>query len=152
MVSYTGQSDPHIDEATPALEQLRRRQEAESSASLPNSPTAAPHSLPSQPASLLPSRPLSPAHHSTTDPLDAIAGTTSLARPATGGKAFPFKLGTHLDAEGRNASMVTLTSQMAVGMPTPGVEDGGTQLGEEGKSGGKRPELESFETAKDGFM
>lgn len=156
IVSYTGQSDPHIDEATPALELLRRRQEAESNTSPPNplplfstSPT---HSPPSQPVSPLPSPPLSSEHHSTADPLDSIAGTASLTRPATGGKAFPFKLGTHLSPEGRNASTVTLTSQMAVAIPTSGLEDGGKQLGEEGKSGEERPEMERFETAREGVV
>lgn len=53
--------------------------------------------------------------------------------------------------------MVTLTSQMAVGvptpMPTPGVEKGEMRVGDEGreKRGADRPEMERFETAKEGF-
>ncbi|KAL8936609.1 MAG: hypothetical protein Q9216_004838 [Gyalolechia sp. 2 TL-2023] len=131
IVSYTGQSDPHIDEATPALELLHRRQQEAESTTSPQTLSHHPSFSPSPGASHLMSSPLpspsppistTPAA-ATNHPLDSIAGTASLARPATGGKAFPFKLGTHLlGPEGRNASMVTLTSQMAVGMVTPGVE------------------------------
>ena len=154
VVSYTGQTDPDINEATPALELLRRRQEdghnsptQDSSHPSPISPPPVSYSPPSQPISTIPSSPLSP-EQPTADPLNTIAGTATLARPATGGKAFPFKLGTHLEPEGRNASMVTLTSQMAVTMPTPKAEGLGKQLGEEDRMGkGNRPELERFETA-----
>ncbi|KAI4112550.1 MAG: hypothetical protein LQ345_006316 [Seirophora villosa] len=162
IVSYTGQSGPDIDESTPALEILRRRQEG-TDVSSPNdpfirSPTSISHAPPSSPsttASPLPSPPLSSVD-ATTSHLDAIAGTASQARPATQGKAFPFKLGTHLRPEGQNASTTTLTSQMNVGLPTPGV-DGGPQLGEavgeEQKMAGRgeRPEIERFETAREGF-
>ncbi|KAL8832939.1 MAG: hypothetical protein Q9170_004642 [Blastenia crenularia] len=155
VVSYTGQTDLGIDETTPALELLRRRQEAETSPSSPNplrlSPTSAsyiPHSPPSGPVTPLPAPPIS----SGANPFDSIAGTASLARPATGGRAFPFKLGTHLSPEGQNASTVTLTSQMDVGMPTTRVEDGGKQIGDEVESGKReRPEMERFETAREGF-
>ncbi|KAL8649612.1 MAG: hypothetical protein Q9210_004296 [Variospora velana] len=162
IISYTGQSGPDIDETTPALEILRRRQE-EPGVSSPNDPFSlssasvshASPSLPSATASPLPSPPPSSAQ-ATTSPLDAIAGTTSQARPATHGKAFPFKLGTYLSPEGQNASTITLNSQMAVGLPTPGVE-GGPQLGEaepevEKMVGrGERPDIERFETAREGF-
>ncbi|KAL9014302.1 MAG: hypothetical protein Q9173_001041 [Seirophora scorigena] len=162
IVSYTGQSGPDIDENAPALEILRRRQEG-TDVSTPNdpfirSPTSISHALPSSPstsASPLSSPPLSSVE-ATTSHLDAIAGTASQARPATQGKAFPFKLGTHLRPEGQNASTTTLTSQMGVGLPTPGVDHGpqlGEAVGEERKMAarGERPEIERFETAREGF-
>ena len=78
-------------------------------------------------------------------------------RPAAGGKAFPFKLGTHLVDDGRNASTITLQSQ--AGVVTPQGDQVGKQLGEtmdrnnemkqfHGKKEVERPK-ESTEPAED---
>lgn len=165
IVSYTGQSDPYIHETTPAPDPLRRRQQEADTFSSEEpfylSPTSTSHMSPSPPSTTV-SHMLSPSQSQqmTTNPLDARAGTASQARPTTEGKVFPFKLGTHLSPEGRNASTTTLTSQMAVGLPTPAVEAGaGNQLGEDvrkqrvdGPKGRvERPEMERFETAKEGL-
>ncbi|KAL8733819.1 MAG: hypothetical protein Q9181_003420 [Wetmoreana brouardii] len=153
VISYTGQSDHHIDENTPAAEIIRRRE----AGGLPHgpdhqSPTSQSHlsgSPPSQPASPLLSPPVT--EQATSSILNTVAGTTSTNRPTTtSGKAFPFKLGTHLSPEGKNASTVTLTSQMAMGLPTPKPEERGKeeQLDSEKE---KRPEIERFETAREGL-
>ena len=47
-------------------------------------------------------------------------------RPSAGGRAFPFKLGSHLREDGRNASTITLTS---MGVITPKGDEKGKQLG-----------------------
>ena len=49
------------------------------------------------------------------------------ARPSAGGRAFPFKLGTHVRDDGRNASTITLMSQG--GAITPKGDERGKQLG-----------------------
>ena len=62
---------------------------------------------------------------------DAVSGEPSSpsGRPAAGpGKAFPFKLGTHVTDDGRNASTITLQSHPGVG--TPKVNDAGKELRE----------------------
>ncbi|KAL9604647.1 MAG: hypothetical protein Q9219_000367 [cf. Caloplaca sp. 3 TL-2023] len=167
VVSYTGQSDPKIDETTPALEILRRKQEA-GDATSPRDlfPTFTEqqksHFPPSQANSPIPSPSLS-SDYPQANPLNNIAGTASLARPATDGKAFPFKLGTRFHEDGTNASTVTLMSHMAVGMPTPRAEGGreaflsdadkvrAKQPSENGngEKGRRRPEMERFETARE---
>lgn len=53
---------------------------------------------------------------------------TTTNRPTAGGIAFPFKLGTHLNDNGRNASVVTLQSQ--AGVVAPQGDERGRQLGE----------------------
>lgn len=58
----------------------------------------------------------------------AASSPTSTNRPTAGGVAFPFKLGTHLNDNGRNASVVTLQSQ--AGVVTPKGDEKGRQLGE----------------------
>ncbi|KAI4202421.1 MAG: hypothetical protein LQ346_001979 [Caloplaca aetnensis] len=158
IVSYTGQSGPNMDETTPVLEILRRRQETHDSLSTKDpsllSPTftsAASPSPPSTTVSSLPKSPLS-TNQQPINPLHSIAGTASITRPATHGKAFPFKLGTRLSPGGQNASMVTLTSQMGVGLTTPGPGENGKQLGESTgheETKQERPEIERFETARE---
>ncbi|KAL9601492.1 MAG: hypothetical protein Q9179_002861 [Wetmoreana sp. 5 TL-2023] len=151
VISYTGQSDRNVDENTPAAEIIRRR-EVEG---LPHdsehlSPTSQSHlsvSPLSQPTSPLLSPPVTEQASSST--LNTVAGTTSTNRPmTTSGKAFPFKLGTHLSPESKNASTVTLTSQMAMGSPTLKPEERAKekQLDSEKE---KRPEIERFETARE---
>ncbi|KAI4129913.1 MAG: hypothetical protein LQ338_001998 [Usnochroma carphineum] len=165
IVSYTDQSDPNIDETTSALELIRRRQDRTDTSTpkdplllSPTFPSHTSHLSPSTAPSPLPSPPVSP-EQTTTSHLNAIAGTASEARPVREGKAFPFKLGTHLSPEGRNASTITLTSQMAVELPTPQVGHLGKQLGDGVENGGDvestrkegRPELERFKTAMEGL-
>ncbi|KAL8762930.1 MAG: hypothetical protein Q9184_001152 [Pyrenodesmia sp. 2 TL-2023] len=158
IVSYTGQSGPNIDETSPALEIIRRRREENDSLSLKDSfalsPTSALAMSPSPPSTTVSPlvSPASSADQQPTSPLNNIIGTASIFRPAMHGKALPFKLGTHLNPDGHNASMVTLTSQMAVGLPTPGVEENEKQLGEftgHEETKQERPEIERFETARE---
>ena len=62
---------------------------------------------------------------------DAVSGepSVSLSRPAAGpGKAFPFKLGTQINEDGRNASTVTLESHM--GVPTAKSDEIGKNVGD----------------------
>ncbi len=169
-VTDTGQSAENAIESTNtelAAEQLRMRaDEASATQGVPN-PT-------------LLSPPLSPiAQNSNDRGMDylAIVETSDSHRPTADGVAFPFKLGTHLNAD--NASNVTLTSQ--AGVVTPKGNEVGKQLGDGvqssplknaissacaaegeslswevggGGSGGlsvglKRPEMERFETARE---
>ncbi len=67
-------------------------------------------------------------------------------RPTAGGTAFPFKLGTHLNAD--NASMVTLTSQ--TGVLTPKENWGGRQLGEGLQQSPLKNDISSAVEAEDG--
>ncbi|CAO1597052.1 hypothetical protein XANCAGTX0491_000881 [Xanthoria calcicola] len=165
LVSYTGQSEPNINEDTRALELLRLR-EAESHAQDPTllSPTSHPQSSPSLPSTTASPLPSPPATEHSTGPLNTIAGTASRNRPATDGKAFPFKLGLPLHGGGDfNASTLTLKSVgLATPMPEEGVEkrlgEGSTSTpikgpiagdgAEDAEPGAKRPEMERFETAK----
>lgn len=113
-VTYTGQADENFDENTSAEDLARRRRE--------KSPIKATTSD-SEHQSL----PIVVSDHSnsndspTLQPLDPI-------RPAADGKAFPFKLHSHLVDDGRNASTVTLQSQ--AGVVTPQGNEKGRQLGE----------------------
>lgn len=164
-MSYTGQSEPNINEDTRALELLRLR-EAESHAQDPTllSPTSHPQISPSLPSTIASPLPSPPATDHSTGPLNTIAGTTSRNRPATDGKAFPFKLSLPLHGGGDfNASTLTLKS---VGLASPMPEEGlEKRLGEgststpingpgagdgagDAEPGAKRPEIERFETAK----
>ena len=130
---------------------------------VPNPDLLSPHSSP----------PAYPSHSN--NPLNLVpVKTSNSSRPTAGGVAFPFKLGTQLDAE--NASVVTLTSQAGVVTPKGNeVEgqlghqsplqnsislvggehavDGGDKAGKVGSgevTGGlKRPEPERFETARE---
>ncbi|KAI4249569.1 MAG: hypothetical protein L6R42_008929 [Xanthoria sp. 1 TBL-2021] len=163
VVSYTGQSEPNINEDTPASELLRCR-EAKSCPQDPTllSPTSHPGTSPSLPSTAASPFPSPPATDHSTAPLDTIAGTASCNRPATDGKAFPFKSSTPLHGEGFNPSTLTLRS---VGLTTPMPDEGiEKRLGEGlmvtplkwacgGDGSGdaelrtKRPEIERFETA-----
>ena len=106
-----------------------------------------------------------------------LAGTNvtldspTATRPKVDGIAFPFKLGHSLQEHGRNASMVTLKSDVAA-LITPNVEAGEQEKGlgsergkiEEGVAKGnekgnsedvseglsERPGIERFETAQEG--
>ncbi|KAL8865129.1 MAG: hypothetical protein Q9198_009464 [Flavoplaca austrocitrina] len=172
VVSYTGQSEPEPNERTPTSQLLHHREQQETHRTHPQDLTTlqspisqdptllSPTSGPSEP-SPLPSPPA--IEHPSSAPLDAIAGTASRNRPATDGKAFPFKLGLPMQGEGMNASMLTLKS---VGIATPMVEEGterrlgeGLRVGADGMDGvderkdadegPKRPEMERFETARE---
>lgn len=67
-------------------------------------------------------------------------------RPTAGGTAFPFKLGTHLNAD--NASMITLTSQ--TGVVTPKGNGAGGQLGEGLQQSPLKNDISSVVEAEDG--
>ncbi|KAG8532922.1 uncharacterized protein KY384_002800 [Bacidia gigantensis] len=64
----------------------------------------------------------------TTTSTEPVVNAADQPRPSAGGKAFPFKLGTQLLDDGRNASTLTLMSQAPVG--TPKGDEKGKQLGE----------------------
>ena len=120
-VSYTPQLDnvDDVDENTPAAEHLKNRQETAKAEGL-------------DPGHLSP--PIINVLHGDDSgseyvSYDAVSGEPSVpeGRPAAGpGKAFPFKLGTQLNDDGRNASTVTLESHM--GVPTAKDDEDGTQI------------------------
>lgn len=87
-----------VDETTPVAELLDRRAEHINDPILlsPTSPTGRPTTNGEQ-----------------TDANDTAAPN----RAISGGRAFPFKLGTHLGDDGMNASTLTLTSQAGVISP-----------------------------------
>ena len=109
-VIYDDQDDG-VDENTPAAELIQKR-------TSPIQPTIDPIPLP-------------PPTITTEDAASseaAVLQPTSPNRPFLGGKAFPFKLGTHLTDDGQNASTVTLMSQG--GVVTPKGDEKDMQLGE----------------------
>ncbi|KAL8910030.1 MAG: hypothetical protein Q9171_004656 [Xanthocarpia ochracea] len=165
IVSYTGQSEHDVNADTPAAELLRRR-EAETHLQDGNllSPTSQPNISPSLLSTTASSLPSPHTTGYSTAPLDTIAGTATRNRPATDGKAFPFKLETPFYGHGANASTLTLKS---VGLASPMPEEGiDKRLGDvpivtptkargvadEQRDGtselDKRPEIDRFETAK----
>ncbi len=69
-------------------------------------------------------------------------------RPTADGVAFPFKLGSHLVENGRNASTVTLESQ--AGVVSPQSDEAGKQLGESvGNEAQEVPKTGTSETGKE---
>ena len=175
-VSYDGgKSDfnDDFDADTSATELLRRRKEQDQTSSSGDarttdsldpsflSPTVSPKSVTFSEQS---QRPQSP-------PIDSVlVNGKSQNRPAADGKLFPFKLAKSLGDEGANPSTVTLKSY--AGVTTPHGAEGetwkpfGEEAGGEGKGddddGGEtsaaatgestpKPELERFETAREGL-
>ena len=113
-VTDTGQTN-EVDENTSAAELERRRENSSTNGAVPDSSHLAPPFVTSQDTG-------NPKQdHLVPNPVSAV-------RPVASGKAFPFKLGTHLVDDGRNASTVTLQSQ--AGVVTPKGNEVGTQLGE----------------------
>ncbi|KAL8643509.1 MAG: hypothetical protein Q9226_008321 [Calogaya cf. arnoldii] len=170
VVSYTGQSEPHTNENTPASELLRRQEEkAEPHPQNPTllsvSPISHPNETSTNSLSFTTASPL-PSPPASTAPLNTIAGTASRNRPATDGKAFPFKLNLPCGGgENFNASTLTLRS---VGLVTPMPEEAIAERLSEGVSsplggvggdgsvdmdgdveGVERSGLERFETARE---
>lgn len=126
-VSYTPQADDDdeninkIDENTPAAELLQKREDKESKAT--NNRYNTQHLSPHQ--SLPPTAARIADEECEYINRDAVSGEPSAnlpgRRPAVGpGKAFPFKLGSHIADDGRNASTITLQSHVG-GAETPGV-------------------------------
>ena len=107
-VTYTPQDDD-ADENTPAVQLMQKREEARQATSDP-----AHLALPIITANNVSSESTTPQ-------------IRSPDRPSMGGKAFPFKLGTHLTDDGRNASTITLMSQG--GTLTPRGDEKNQQLG-----------------------
>ena len=123
-VSYMPQDDEDgdVDENTPAAVLLQKRDEQANANGF-------------DPAHLSPPTINTPHNDDISSEYvnhDAVSGepSNSSGRPAAGaGKAFPFKLGTHLTANSRNASTITLESQTGVGSPKgdevgKGLDDG----------------------------
>jgi len=114
-VTDTGQARGDVDENTSAVELERRRGKAQ------------PHQISSGSNYLAP--PVILADHAENDESEGTAvQSISQMRPVADGKAFPFKLGSHLVPDGFNASTVTLQSQ--AGVVTPKGNETGKQLGE----------------------
>ncbi|KAL8790950.1 MAG: hypothetical protein Q9213_000375 [Squamulea squamosa] len=117
VVSYTGQSEPDMKEATA---EISPQQKAESCPQDPKflSPTSQPQTSPSLPSTTVSPLPSPSVTEHMTAPIDTIAGTATHNRPARNGKAFPFKLSTTLQHDGTNASTFTLKS-VGLGSPMP---------------------------------
>ena len=121
-ISYTPQNDEddNVDENTPAAVLLQKRNEqAKANGSYPS------HLSP--PVINAPDRNDSGEYISR----NAVSGEPSslTSRPAAGpGKAFPFKLGTHLTDDGLNASTITLDSE--TGVTSPKGDETGKELGD----------------------
>ena len=171
VVSDTGQStteddnENDINENTPAAELLRRRAKEHTS----DHPLGAPS--PTDEVRGPPPATANQLAHTTGKPFSTPT-LLSTNRPAVAGlKTFPFKLGQKLGDEGVNASTVTLKSYKA---STPKVEidrqllegsreaekrkhdqeeAGGGEAGTDSKAkaGAARPEMERFETAREGL-
>jgi len=118
-VGQTNNENGDMGESTPPTES-ERRQEENISTKATNSDCKhlAPPTITSSP----------PTPQEDTNNKPPALSPTSTNRPIAGGKAFPFKLGTHLNDNGRNASIVTLQSQ--AGVVTPKGDEKGRQLGE----------------------
>lgn len=127
-VTHAGQANNEVDRKASAVE-LERREE-KSLAHGNDGVTSGSEDL---------APPVIVLEHSGTDENVATAvQSTNSIRPVAGGKAFPFKLGTHAIDDGRNASTVTLHSQ--AGVVTPKGNETSKQLGEEGSK--KSEEIE----------
>ena len=112
-VTDTGQANGEIDDNTSATELASRREKIEAQGKPPHSDSLAP--------------PVIVSDHSEHHDRGVVVQATSPKRPIADGKAYPFKLGSHLTGDGANASTVTLQSQ--VGTVTPKEEDKSKQLG-----------------------
>ena len=110
-VTYTSQDD-EVDENTPAAEIIQKRKKASQAASDPT------HLVPPNVTAA-----------NATSYQDPALEPKSPNRPSAGGKAFPFKLGTHLTDDGRNASTISLMSQG--GVVTPKGDSKAQQLDED---------------------
>ena len=169
-VSYDGGTADHNDDFeadTSATELLRPRKEQDQTSSSGNRTTDSVDpsflTLTHSPKSITFSdegqRPQSP-------PMDPVlVNGKSQNRPAADGKLFPFKLAKSLGDEGANPSTVTLKSYADVTTPKgdetgkqPVVDgDAGGELMDGGLDGGEtaggstRPDLDRFETAREGL-
>ncbi|KAL6714305.1 hypothetical protein ACLMJK_007728 [Lecanora helva] len=109
-VTDTNQTDPNhsIASNTPATPLDRRR-----SSSSPQTASSPAHPAPAIVISAHDDHPL---------PNNPDLQTISSHRPVADGKAVPFKLSSHLVDDGRNASTVTLQSQVGVARPVGGID------------------------------
>ncbi|KAL8767075.1 MAG: hypothetical protein Q9209_006302 [Squamulea sp. 1 TL-2023] len=160
--SYTGQAEPDMKEGST---EISPQQGSESRPQDPSflPPASQPQSSPSLPSTTGSPLPSPSVTEDLTAPVDSIAGTATHNRPATNGKAFPFKLGTTLQYDGANASTLTLKSVgLATPVPVEGIDkrlgygsvmtprNKDDELGETENrvSETERPQMERFEAAK----
>ena len=111
-VTFTGQGNGAVDEKSPAAAIEQKKAEARGQQSGESTRLIPPDIVMEGRASSDTALP---------DPHDPN-------RPSAGGKAFPFKLGSHLQDDGRNASTITLISQG--GVATPRGDETGKQNGD----------------------
>lgn len=172
-VSYdesTTYQDDDLNACSSATELLRRRNEINKSSGDRTTDSVDPSfsTLAYSPKSIIYSNENTSSRQPTqqSEPIvSVLVNGTSQDRPAADGKLFPFKLGRNLGDEGVNASTVTLKSYG--GVATPKGDEEWKQLGGEMTNGAKeangqsvgsvvqeakvpRPEMERFETAREG--